>query len=136
MFINIITFIEFSNVVILSKKNFKLLLRRNFKKSFFRNSGRNNKGKITVFSKLGGSKRLFINYDIFRRLPYLGIVFDILKTAYRNSFLGLVFTSNGFLNLIILPNELNIGSILKGYSVEEFTTIGSSSLISNCFLGM
>jgi ribosomal protein L2 len=125
-----------NKILFLTKLNFKLLLRRNFKKSFFRSSGRNNRGKITVFSKLGGSRRLFLNYDILKRFSYLGIIFDIFKTAFRNSFLALVFTSSGFLNLIILPNELKLGSILKGYSIDEFTTLGSSSLISNCFLGM
>lgn len=79
-----------------------------------KNSGRNNRGVITVRHRGGGHRRQYryINFNfIFLRIP--GIIYKIKYDPNRNCQIGLVLHRNGLLNYIIGYNGMSVGDILN-----------------------
>lgn len=82
-------------------------------------SGRNSRGKITVYHKGGGNK---INYRIidFKRYNKQGKVVAIQYDPNRSSFIALLY--NQFENkyfYILAPDNLHINDIIYSYSLDD-----------------
>lgn len=80
-----------------------------FKKGVSSKAGRNDTGKITVYHRGGGFKRLYRVIDYWRRVDSNGIVIGIFTDSFRNSKLALVLYTNGILSFIIASENLRVG---------------------------
>jgi len=109
-----------NNDFLIKKTNNKLILHKN--KNF---SGRNNSGRITVFSKGTRHARKYILLD-YKRLNknVPGILYLNQYDANRSSFISLILYKNNICCYIIGIHNLNIGSTITSYS-------NSISLLSN-----
>lgn len=125
-----------TNKGIITKKVIRVIKTKFKFNSLVKNAGRNNTGRIMVYSKLGGSKRLFIKYDNFRVFSYIGMLVSIITTGLRTAKMGLIYTNNGLFNIIILTHGFFLWDRIEGFSKEDFYYLGSSSFLLNAFLGM
>lgn len=97
--------------------------------------GTNFSGKICVFHRGGGNKKLYRIIDFFGRLDTFGYLFNISYDPNRSAFVGLVLYDNGLFSNIILVDGLNIGN--KIYSTDLSTnkdlviSKGSSFLLND-----
>lgn len=105
-------------------------------KNSITSSGRNNSGKITVYHRGGGNKRLQRIIDFKRSLFNVpGIVKKIEYDPNRTSKIALISYKNGLLSYILLPNNLMLGDkICAGLNIDispgnalplEFIPIGT-----------
>lgn len=80
-------------------------------------SGRNNYGRITVFHKGGGHKKLYRFVDYKRCL--FNIPGIILRKEYdpnRNCYLALIFYINNILSYILAPEDIKVGQTIISYN--------------------
>ena len=79
-----------------------------------KSTGRNNSGKITIYHKGGGVKRMYRNVNFYRIEESTGIVLTLEYDPYRNANIAAVFdnTSRQFF-YILAPKGLKIGDIVQ-----------------------
>ena len=78
--------------------------------------GKNFYGRITVFHKSSNYSKKFRIIDYKRILCSKGCLFTLEKKPSHTGFLGLVFFFIGIFSYIILPNNINIGNLYRGFS--------------------
>ena len=112
------------------KKIYKLLSKSN------QTAGRNNQGRITVFHRGGGNKKLYRIIDFKRSIFNIpAIVKKIEYDPNRNAFIALVAYKNGILSYILAPKNLSVGDyITAGYNDIDIL-IGSALPIKNIPIG-
>lgn len=91
--------------------------------------GRNNKGRITVWHRGGGNKKLYRIIDFKRSL--FNIPARVLKIQYdpnRNSRIALIAYKNGILSYIIAPKDLK-----EGDQISSATHADISMTVGNAF---
>ena len=117
-------------------KNLPLKNQTLYKKN---SGGRNNQGKITIYHKGGGVKKLYRIID-FKRINAQGIVEKIEYDPNRTSFIGRVFNYKTFSHFYILaPTSLKRGdfiqsgenSFLKDGNCLPFSKIPIGFLVHN-----
>lgn len=80
---------------------------------FSKCAGRNNLGRITIYHRGGGHKRLYRSID-FTRLSVNGIVETIEYDPNRTAFIARIFDSSTKTHSYILaPKNLFVGSVIK-----------------------
>lgn len=85
-------------------------------------SGHNNQGKITVWHRGGGNKKLYRIIDYKRSL--FNIKARIIKLQYdpnRKSKIALINYKNGILTYILAPKNINIGDIIQSGEISEIS---------------
>ena len=87
-------------------------LLRAFKLKLKKIDGRNIHGRICVFHRGGGLKRLYRAIDIHRRLNCFGTVQAIRKTSYHTALIGRVVYENGLVANSILTEEVSLGDMI------------------------
>jgi len=99
------------------------------------NSGRNNRGCITVRHKGGRMKRFYRYIDFFRNKDnILGIVERFEYDPNRNCSISLILYSDGERRYIISPKNLNIGDkIFSGN--HSFIKIGNNLFLKDIPIG-
>ncbi len=107
--------------------NKKLLNLKKFKRLFFfkkNNSGRDNFGKISVRHKGGGLFNLHRLVDFYRLITLNGlfISYDIDKNY--SGYLALIKYSNGIINYILAPHDLNKDNIITTSFNKDLQNIG------------
>lgn len=104
-------------------------------KGFKNSSGRNHKGKITVFHKGGGVKKKYREIDFSRKQNSSGIVISLEHDPNRNCFIASIFDFiDKSFYYIIAPKRLKVGDIVKsGLDIEP--SLGSSLPISGIPIG-
>ena len=104
-------------------------------KGFKNSSGRNHKGRITVFHKGGGVKKKYRNIDFSRKKTSSGIVISLEHDPNRNSFIASIFDFiDRSFYYIIAPKNLKVGDVVKsGLDIEP--SLGSSLPISGIPIG-
>jgi len=75
-------------------------------------SGRNYTGTICVHHQGGGNKKKYIYLDFFRRINSYGIVYKIIKSAFRTGLIGGIIYENGLFSYILLTENLKKGSCI------------------------
>ena len=79
-----------------------------------KSSGRNNTGKITVYHKGGGVKKLYRKIDFTRIKPTCAIVVNLEYDPYRNSEIAAIFDyQTKKFSYIIKPKNLKLGDIVE-----------------------
>lgn len=83
----------------------------------FNNSGgRNRSGKITCFYRGGGHRRRYRFIDFYRDSIFFwnisALVMSINYDPNRNSYIALIFYSNGFFSYILATQNIKIGKIV------------------------
>ncbi len=98
--------------------------------TYIQKGGRNNQGKITIWHKGGGNKKLYRIIDYKRSL--FNIPAYIIKLQYdpnRTSKIALICYKNGIISYILAPKNINIGDIIQsGENIEII--IGNASPIN------
>lgn len=90
---------------------------------FFHKGGRNNKGRITVWHRGGGNKKVYRIIDFKRSL--FNIPALVLKIKYdpnRTSKIALICYKNGIISYILAPKNLKVGNIIYSGSSSDFST--------------
>jgi large subunit ribosomal protein L2 len=100
-----------------------------------RKSGRNNGGRITIFHRGGGHKKLYRKID-FERKYSQGVVLGMEYDPFRNSFIARVYDSvKGSYYYVLAPKNLHRGCyILSGKNSD--IKIGHSLPLSKIPVGM
>lgn len=112
-----------------------------FKKLFFCkkwNSGRNNLGRITVFSKGSRLKKNLPNLNYAFRLSSLFFIANIASFGFKNKLVSLIFNSTGFISYIptktsdtlFLLNFLKPLNTIKSIFLKKFLNIRPTSFIN------
>jgi len=97
-------------------------------------TGKNFSGKICVFRRGGGNKKIYRLIDFYRRLNLFGIVCEVQYDPYRSAYIGLVLYDNGLFSNIILSENVIVGNrIFSGSASDNKYAFnkGSSFLLSN-----
>jgi len=99
----------------------------------YKRTGKNFSGKICVFHRGGGNKKIYRVIDFYRRLDAYGVVCEIQFDACRSAYIGLILYDNGMFSYIIVVDAVLIGSKLFSgiYGDKYGVTKGSSLLLSN-----
>ncbi len=88
--------------------------------------GRNNHGRITVWHRGGGNKKLYRIIDFKRSLFNVPArVVQIQKDPNRTSKIALICYKNGILSYILAPKNINQGDIIESGEKAEIS-IGSA----------
>lgn len=96
--------------------------------------GKNNSGKITVRHKQTGHKKLFREI-LFKKLDFVGIVFNIEYDPNRNSSIASIFNiKKNYFFYIIAPKELVVGNIIKS-GFEANKKVGHIHLLQQIPIG-
>ena len=74
--------------------------------------GRNILGRVCIFHRGGGKKRLYRPIDFIRRVNDYGTVIKIYKAAKRTAFIGTILYLNGLLSNLLMAENSRIGSLL------------------------
>jgi large subunit ribosomal protein L2 len=91
-----------------SKPILKTKLVRNINKA-----GRNYSGKITIYHKGNGVKKLYRIIDFKKQEHLIGVVFSLEYDPYRNSNIASVYNiNNKSFSYIIAPKNLKLGDII------------------------
>ena len=98
--------------------------------------GKNFSGKITVFHKSSPFMKKYRIIDYNRILCSDGVLLSKEIKRSHTSFLGVVFFFIGFFSYIILPGDLNIGDVYKGFSYKFFKKLKYSTFLKNLPTGM
>lgn len=86
---------------------------------FFKNSGRNNLGRITVRHKRH-TKQNYININFkYSKLKNLAVCVNLVKDLNRTAFVALIKYSNGSYSYILSPQFFNHGCFLQTIVVSE-----------------
>lgn len=116
-------------------KKTKLLALKKFVIGSKTSSGRNNRGKITVYCKGGGHKRKYRLIDFETNKMFLGIVTNIEYDPNRTSYIMSVFDINLKKYFYFLaPLNIQIGDLLQ-YSAKTSIRLGNKLQIKNIPLG-
>jgi ribosomal protein L2 len=75
-------------------------------------AGRNFLGRICVFHRGGANKRLYNQIDIYKRINEYGRIIKIYKQPNRSGLIGIILYYNGLVSLILLSEQVYIGSML------------------------
>jgi len=87
---------------------------KNLTTKILRSGGRNNRGRITVRHRGGGSKRLYRKIDFKRKLLGIpGRIIRIESDSFRTAKIALVYYSCGFFAYIISPEGAKVGDVIK-----------------------
>ncbi|YP_007890041.1 ribosomal protein L2 (mitochondrion) [Naegleria fowleri] len=128
-----------------SMRHLCLVNKKNLEKSIFlpslllkKNScyGRNKDGRITVFHKECGHKKLYRLVDFFylKEIPY--IVESIEYDPNRSSFINLIFYKNGVYSFIIATSGVILGNTyMCSIKLYDFLKIGNRSFFLNLPIG-
>lgn len=93
---------------------------RAFKLNLKKINGRNIHGRICVFHRGGGEKRIYRAIDIFRRLNCFGVISSIIKSSYHTALIGRVLYENGLIANSILTENIIVGDwIFSGAFVSK-----------------
>jgi len=98
-------------------------------------SGRNNLGRITVFTKGGGHSNNYRKIDFKRSL--INIPAIVIRNEYdpnRSSFISLICYKNGILSYILAPKDIKEGDIVISGPKAE-TKVGNNLLLKNVLVG-
>lgn len=110
------------------KKIYKLLSKS------IQNAGRNNRGRITVFHRGGGNKKLYRVIDFKRSLFNLpALVKKIEYDPNRTANIALVAYKNGILSYILAPKNLSPGDFILAGS--NYVKVGNTLPIKNIPIG-
>ena len=94
-------------------------------------NGSNNLGRITVYHRGGGVKRLYRLIDFQRNIYNISAkVIGILYDPNRSAFIALICYDNGILSYIISPKGLKIGDTV----LSSINGVDTSFLIGNTYL--
>jgi large subunit ribosomal protein L2 len=107
---------------------------KKFKYGTYIKTGKNFSGKICVFHRGGGNKKIYRCIDFYRRLNFFGVVYSVQYDPYRSAYIGLVLYDNGLFSSIVLSDGIFIGSkIFSGKEIisKNCLSKGSSLLLSN-----
>jgi len=107
---------------------------KKFKFGTYIKTGKNFSGKICVFHRGGGNKKIYRCIDFYRRLNFFGVVYSIQYDPYRSAYIGLVLYDNGLFSSIVLSDGLAVGNkIFSGKEIiaENCLSKGSSLALSN-----
>lgn len=104
---------------------------KKFKINLKKITGRNLHGRICVFHRGGGLKRLYTKLDFFKRINCFGVICEILKSNFHTSFISKVLYENGLLSYILLPEDLNLGDIIFSGSIIPKDIINNINKGSN-----
>lgn len=99
------------------KKNFflkRILSKLTF--GFSSKIGKNFYGRITVLHKSSSYQKKYRIIDYKRILCSEGYLLSLEKKKSHTSFLGIIFFFIGFFSYIIVPNNMSVGDIYKGFS--------------------
>lgn len=120
-----------ANNVILAKQ----LKTKKFLQKKKRNSGRNNRGKITVYHKGGGNKKKYRIIDLNKFIWNIkGVIKRIEYDPNRTSLITLISYSNGIICYALNINSTHIGDII--HNKDEKTNLkGCGSYLKNFKLG-
>lgn len=116
-----------SNNVILTRQ----LKTKKFLQKKKRNSGRNNRGKITVYHKGGGNKKKYRIIDLNKFIWNIkGIIKKIEYDPNRTSIITLISYSNGIICYTLSIHSTHIGDII--YNKDKKTNLkGCGSYLKN-----
>ncbi len=126
--------------MILVAKKTEIARKKNFLKKLrlFMHStaGRNNTGRITVFHRGGGNKRLYNIIDFKRHIfDVHATVMQICYDSYRSAYLAFIKYDNGVCSFIVAPKFLTVGSRIFTGNSGEFI-VGNSFPLKNIPVGM
>lgn len=85
---------------------------KKFSKGFIKTGGRNNTGRVTVYHKGGGLKRVYRVIDFWRRFDLKGIVVHMRKDTFRNTNIAMVVHNNGLVSFVIAAEGIQLGDWL------------------------
>lgn len=89
-------------------------------------------GRICVYHRGGGNKKIYTHVDFFRRLNQYGTILKIFKDSFRTGFLAFVFYDNGLSSFILLTEGLKIGDrFFSGFFFQQMYNNGSTFLVKN-----
>ncbi len=101
-----------------------------------RNSGRNNRGRITSRHKEAGAKKLYRIIDFKRRkFGIVGTVSAIEYDPYRNSRIALITYADGEKRYIIQPSGLKVGDKVESAEGGLDIQIGNAMKMKNIPVG-
>jgi len=93
---------------------------RPFKLNLKKIDGRNIHGRICVFHRGGGAKRIYMAIDIHRRVNCFGTIQAVRRTTFHTALVGRILYENGLVANSILTEEVNLGdSIFSGAFVSK-----------------
>lgn len=87
--------------------------------------GRNNTGHITIRHKGGGHKKKYYIIDYKRHFNQISLLKYINYDPNRSTYVGTLYSYNGFISNIILPNRVKVGDVLLNHN----KTLADSNLI-------
>lgn len=128
-----------SRQTVLIKQKLDNIFKKNKKKKLLNNAGRNNAGRITVFHRGGGHKKLYRSLEFNRSLNQInGIVCTINYDPNRTAnILGILIKYNNFFKkmvYIISPQNIKRGDIIKTGNIEKLNP-GNSMPLKNIPIG-
>ena len=85
------------------KRFFLKRVNKVIKSGFFRNSGRNFTGKVSILHRCSGKKRRLFLVDYKRILTSKGYIFKVVKNLKK--YIGVIFFEIGLITNIILPSS-------------------------------
>ena len=86
---------------------------KNLVKGISRPAGRNNHGRLTVYTKGGGHKRKYRLIDFKRHTSQTAIVQSIEYDPFRTAFIALIKSEEGRLSYILAPEGLHVGDSVE-----------------------
>jgi len=81
--------------------------------------GKNFSGKICVFHRGGGNKKIYRVIDFWFRVNSFGYLCGINYDPYRTGFVGLILFDNGFFSNVLLADGVKVGEKLFFNFFEE-----------------
>lgn len=116
--------------VLIKKKSFKNLIIGKKK-----NSGRNNLGRITSFTKGGGNKKLY-RFIGFMWSGFYGILKSVEYDPNRSGLIGCVFNLFNYNYMyILLPNDIVVGHIVESHLNKSSLYSGHQYDLKNVPIG-
>jgi len=98
-------------------------------KGYRNQSGRNNKGRITVRHQGSGNKKLFRNVDfIYNKKDIPATIKTVEYDPYRTGFIGLVFYKDGEKRYVLLPKGMKVGDTFVVSETAELKTGNRTTL--------
>jgi len=107
---------------------------KNFKYGTYKRTGKNFSGKICVFHRGGGNKKIYRCIDFYRRLNFFGVICSVQYDSYRSAYIGLILYDNGLFSNIVLSDGIFVGNkVFSGKNAISSACLskGSSLLLSD-----
>lgn len=100
-------------------------------------SGRNSSGKITIYHRGGGQKRLYRFIDFSKMIWNIpGLILDLIYDSNRTTALHLILYSNGILVATLAVKNKNLGTtIWANYKYNKKLYMGHAQYFLNCIPG-